>query len=109
MRETNFFSFGVVFGFFIGLIVSIVVSKDVFDVLPITLGITFFFYLLSHLGVALFMRFGDFVKIYFEKDEFEKKLDYFFEQIQKRETQIDSNHDFIQEIGEPAKIDEKSK
>jgi len=106
MRETNFFSFGVVFGFFAGLIVAIITSKDVLDVIPITLVVTFFFYLLSHIVVALFMRFAEFSKIYFEREFYEQKLDYFFDQIQKREVQIDSNHDFIQEIEESAKKEE---
>jgi len=109
MREINFFSFGVVFGFFAGLIVAIITSKDILDVIPITLMVTFFFYLLSHIVVALFMRFAEFGKIYFEKEFYEKKLDYFFDQIQKREIEVDSNYDFIQEVEEPMRKDEKSK
>jgi len=109
MRESNFFSFGVVFGFFAGLLVAIITSKDVLDVIPITFIVTFFFYLLSHISVALFLRFTEFGKVYFEKDEFEKKLDYFFDQIQKREVEVDSNYDFIQEVEESTTKNEKSK
>ena len=108
MRESNFFSFGVVFGFFIGLVVAIIVSKDVLEVLPVTLAVTFFFYLLSHISVALFLRFSEFGKVYFEKEEFEKRLDSFFEQIQKREVEVDSNYEFIEEIEKSLEEDEKS-
>ena len=108
MRESNFFSFGVVFGFFAGLLVAIITSKDILDVIPITLIITFFFYLLSHVSVALFLRFTEFGAVYFEKDTYEKKLDYFFDQIQKREVEVDSNHSFIQEVEESIAKEEKS-
>jgi len=108
MRETNFFSFGVVFGFFAGLLIAICISDDILSVIPITLLITFFFYLLSHISVALFLRFTEFSQVHFEKDSYEKKLDYFFDQIQKREIEVDANYDFIKKIEESEIDDGKS-
>jgi len=108
MRETNFFSFGVVFGFFAGLLIAIIISNDILSIIPITFVITFFFYLLSHISVALFLRFTEFGKVHFEKDIYEKKLDYFFDQIQKREVEVDANYDFIKKIEEPVTNSGKS-
>jgi len=108
MRETNFFSFGVVFGFFVGLIIAIGASNDPFDLLIITLVITLFFYLLSHISVALFLRFSEFSKVRFDRDFYEQKLDHFYDQIKKREIEVDSNYDFILEL-EEAEKSEKSK
>jgi hypothetical protein len=61
---------------------------------------TFFFYLLSHISIALFLRFTEFSKVHFEKDAYEQKLDYFYDQIQKREVEVDANYNFILEIEE---------
>jgi len=108
MRETNFFSFGVVFGFFVGLIIAVGASNDAFDLLVITLIITLFFYLLSHISVALFLRFSEFSKVHFDKDFYEQKLDHFYDQIQKREIEVDSNYDFILKIEEAEEKSEKS-
>jgi hypothetical protein len=108
MRETNFFSFGVVFGFFAGLLIAIGISNDILSIIPITFVITFFFYLLSHISVALFLRFTEFNQIHFEKESYERKLDYFFDQIKKREVEVDSNYEFIKSIEESATNSEKS-
>jgi len=109
MRETNFFSFGVVFGFFAGLLIAICISNDIWSIIPITLVTTLFFYLLSHISIALFLRFTEFSKVHFEKDVYERKLDYFYDQIQKREVEVEANYNFILEIEDSEIKNEKSK
>jgi hypothetical protein len=53
MRESNFIAFWVVFGFFMGLLASFYNWNDPFDILSGVIIVTFFFYLVAHVSVAL--------------------------------------------------------
>jgi hypothetical protein len=95
MRESNFIAFWVVFGFFMGLLASFYNWNDPFDILSGVIIVTFFFYLVAHVSVALFMRFMDFVGVSFDRREFDRKLDYFYNQMAQREIEIDAHYAFI--------------
>ncbi|NPA28702.1 MAG: hypothetical protein GXO33_00790 [Epsilonproteobacteria bacterium] len=90
MREENFIAFWIVFGFFVGLCVAIVKWNDPFDILVGVMGVTFFFYVIAHMSVGLFIRFMDYGKVRFEKEMYESKLDHFYNQLQQREELIDT-------------------
>ncbi len=95
MRESNFVAFWVVCGFFIGLLTAFANGSDPMDMLSAVLFVTLFFYLLAHVSVALFVRFMEFGKVHFEKEEYDRKLDYFYNQLLQREKEVDANYAYI--------------
>jgi len=90
MREENFIAFWIVSGFFIGLCVALMKWDDPFMILLGVMGITFFFYVVAHMSVGFFIRFMDNGKIRFEREMYESKLDYFYNQLQQREKLIET-------------------
>lgn len=94
MREENFIAFCVVFGFFIGLMIGFVTQNDPINMLSVVAVTTLFFYLLAHVSVGLFIRFMEFGKVHFEKEAYDRKLDYFYNQLLQREAGFESNHTF---------------
>ncbi len=102
LKESNIIAFWTVFGFFIGLMVAFFKWSDPFDILSVVLITTLFFYLMAHVSVALYIRYMEFGKIRFEKDEFEKKLDFYYQQLLQREREIDADRRFIDEIVQEA-------
>ncbi len=95
MRESNFIAFWVVSGFFIGLMAAFVGADGVTGVLSVVFSVTLFFYLLAHVSVALFVRFMEFGKVHFEKEEYDRKLDYFYNQLLQREKELEMNYAYI--------------
>ncbi|BBG66429.1 motility integral membrane protein [Hydrogenimonas sp.] len=95
MRESNFIAFWVVSGFFLGLMVAFVGADDPAQMLSAVVSVTLFFYLLAHVSVALFVRFMEFGKVHFEKEEYDRKLDYFYNQLLQREKELDTNYEYI--------------
>ncbi|WP_201352590.1 hypothetical protein [Hydrogenimonas urashimensis] len=95
MREENFIAFWLVFGFFIGLMVGFFTQNDPFDILSLVMLVTLFFYLMAHISVALYIRFMEFGKVHFEKEAYEKKLDYFYNQLLQREAEFDPSHGYF--------------
>jgi len=90
MLGENFVYFFTVLGFFVGVIFGILKSMDAEGLLTYTFLITIFFYLFSHIIIALYYR-TMVVKAYnFPKDTHENDLDYFVKEINKREKLIDS-------------------
>jgi len=90
MLGENFVYFFTVLGFFIGVIFGILKSMDANGLLSYTFLITIFFYLFSHIIIALYYR-TIVAKAYnFPKDVHENDLDYFVKEINKREKLIDS-------------------
>jgi hypothetical protein len=90
MLGKNFVYFFTVQGFFIGIIFGVLKSFDAEGLLVYTFFITIFFYLFSHIIIALYFRTLT-AKLYqFPKDEHEKELDFYVKEINKREKFIDS-------------------
>jgi len=90
MLGENFVYFFTVQGFFIGIIFGILKSFDAEGLLVYTFFITMFFYLFSHIIIALYFRTITGKASYFPKDAHEKELDLFVVEINKREKLIDS-------------------
>lgn len=90
MFGENFVYFFTVQGFFIGIVFGILKSFDAEGLLVYTFLITTFFYLFSHVIVALYYK-TTIGKIYFfPKEIHEKQLDLFVKEINKREKIIDA-------------------
>lgn len=89
MSEQNFFAFWIVSGFFLGLAAAALSSQDAWIMFQVFAFTSFFFYLAGHVSIALFMRYSEFAKVDFEKESFERKLDYYYDQIKRRERMID--------------------
>ena len=77
-------------GFFIGIIFGILKSFDAEGLLVYTFFITAFFYLFSHVIVALYYRTILARTYMFPKELHEKELDMFVTEINRREKLIDS-------------------
>ena len=98
MRSTNFVSFLTVQGFFIGFVFSLLKAQDAEGILIYTLLITAFFYLFSHFTISFFIRYSPLRQEYFPKVRHEGDLDYYANEITKREKIIDSSHDFLEAL-----------
>ena len=98
MRSINFVSFLTVQGFFIGFVFSILKAESAMDILVYTLLITAFFYLFSHFIISFFIRVSPLRQEYFPKDRHENDLDYYANEISKREKVIDSAHEFLEAL-----------
>jgi len=98
MKSTNFVSFLTVQGFFIGFVFSILKAQNAEGVLIYTLLITGFFYLFSHLVISFFIRYTPIRQEYFPKTRHETDLDYYANEISKREKVIDSAHEFLEAL-----------
>ena len=90
MLGENFVYFFTVQGFFVGIIFGILKSFDAEGLLIYTFFITTFFYLFSHIIIALYFRTLTARASNFPKELHEKELDIFVKEINKREKLIDS-------------------
>ena len=90
MLGENFVYFFTVQGFFIGIIFGILKSFNAEGLLLYTFFITIFFYLFSHLIIAMYYKTITGKAYFFPKERHEKDLDLFVKEINKREKMIDS-------------------
>ena len=90
MLGENFVYFFTVQGFFIGIIFGVLKSFDAESLFVYTFLITIFFYLFSHIIIALYYRTITAKAYLFPKEAHEKDLDLFVKEINKREKLIDS-------------------
>lgn len=90
MLGENFVYFFTVQGFFVGIIFGILKSFDAAGLLTYTFFITIFFYLFSHIVIALYYRTISIRAYNFPKENHEKELDLIVKEINKREKLIDS-------------------
>jgi hypothetical protein len=90
MLGENFVYFFTVQGFFVGIIFGILKSFDAEGLFIYTFLITIFFYLFSHIIIALYYRTISAKAYSFPKEAHEKDLDLFVKEINKREKLIDS-------------------
>ncbi len=90
MLGENFVHFFTVQGFFVGIIFGILKSFDAEGLFVYTFFISIFFYLFSHIIVALYFKTISGKAYSFSKDLHEKDLDSFVLEINKREKLIDS-------------------
>ena len=90
MLGENFVYFFTVQGFFVGIIFGVLKSFDAEGLLVYTFFITIFFYLFSHIIIALYYKTFTAKSYYFPKETHELELDIFVREINKREKLIDS-------------------
>ena len=90
MLGENFVYFFTVQGFFVGIVFGILKSFDAEGLLVYTFFITTFFYLFSHIIIAMYFKTLTAKSYLFPKEIHEKQLDIFVREINKREKLIDS-------------------
>jgi len=90
MLGENFVHFFTVQGFFVGIIFGVLKSFDAESLFIYTSLITTFFYLFSHIIIALYFKTITTRATFFPRDSHEKKLDLFVKEINKREKIVDS-------------------
>jgi len=90
MLGENFVYFFTVQGFFVGIVFGILKSFDAEGLLLYTFFITTFFYLFSHIIIAMYYKTINVKSVFFPKDQHELELDLFVKEINKREKLIDS-------------------
>lgn len=98
MSVDNFISFSVVNGFFIGLIVSVVKYDAPEMILFFTILSTVIFYLLIMFAASLFVRGVDQKQSNMRKNKYDKMLDYFNYEFDKREKNTDEIRAFIRTL-----------
>jgi hypothetical protein len=89
MQEENFIAFWTIFGFFMGTALAFIGWTDPFSIFLVIMSSTFFFYILGHFSVALFVRFMEFKQVRFDTGGYDQKLDYFYQQLLQRERLMD--------------------
>ncbi len=92
MRGSNFVSFFTVGGFFVSLVFALLKADGAFDLLGYVFLITSFFYLFSHIFIAMYVGTITVKPTFFPKSTHEKDLDFFVREINKREVIIDSEY-----------------
>ena len=90
MLGENFVYFFTVQGFFVGIIFGILKSFDAEGLMVYTFFITTFFYLFSHVIIAMYFKTLVGRTYAFPRDDHEKQLDFFVKEINKREKLIDT-------------------
>ncbi|PAF42628.1 hypothetical protein [Helicobacter sp. 11S03491-1] len=101
MKPTNYVNLSVVFGFFLGLAFGIAKFDDPEIILFWTIVSTAGFYLIILFSASAYIWFIDFDKTLFNKNNLEKKLDYFDHEFDIREKEVAnirqyiSNSDFL--------------
>lgn len=90
MLGENFVYFFTVQGFFVGIVFGVLKSFDAEGLLIYTFFITTFFYLFSHIIIAMYFKTLTTRSAYFPKEVHERDLDLFVKEINKREKLIDS-------------------
>jgi len=90
MLGENFVYFFTVQGFFVGIIFGILKSFDAEGLFVYTFLITVFFYLFSHVIIALYYKTISAKAYLFPRESHEKDLDLFVKEINKREKLVDS-------------------
>ena len=90
MNEENVIGFWTVFGFFVGLMTGFMTHDDPIAIFLTVILVNLFFYLMAHLSVAFFVRYAEFGKVRFDREEFDRKLDHFYDQLLQRESYIDT-------------------
>lgn len=90
MLGENFVYFFTVQGFFVGIIFGVLKSFDAEGLVTYTFFITTFFYLFSHIIIALYFQTLNAKSYFFPRDLHERELDIFVKEINKREKLIDS-------------------
>ncbi|WP_300362244.1 hypothetical protein [Hydrogenimonas sp.] len=84
-------------------------QSDPFDILSVVALSTLFFYLMAHISVALYIRFMEFGKVHFEKEAYDRKLDYFYNQLLQREVELDANQAFFSKDDNPMRARKESR
>lgn len=90
MAGENFVYFFTVGGFFVGIIFGILKSFDAESLLVYTFFISTFFYLFSHVIIAMYFKTLTAKALFFPKEIHEKDLDLIVKEINKREKTIDA-------------------
>ncbi len=90
MLGENFVYFFTVQGFFVGIIFGVLKSFDAEGLMTYTFFITIFFYLFSHIIIAMYFQTLNARTYFFPRDLHERELDMIVKEITKREKLIDS-------------------
>jgi len=98
MSIDNFIGFSIVNGFFIGLIVSLLRFDSPEMILFFTVFSTAAFYLLVMFSASLFVRSVDKSGTVLQKNRYDKILDYFDKEFDKRERNTDEIRSFIRTL-----------
>lgn len=90
MLGENFVYFFTVQGFFVGVIFGILKSFDADSLFIYTFFITAFFYLFSHIIIALYYKTITSKTHFFSRNDHEIELDFYAGEINKRDHIVDS-------------------
>ncbi len=101
MGIMNYYHFTIVSGFFIGIITAIVnIDRGAFTFMTIALAVPAFFYFIIHIAISVFIRYSEDTSISFEKENYEKGIDKYYNELLIREKDIDSAYEFTTKLEE---------
>jgi len=100
MKSNNFIYFLSVFGFFIGLLFTILKVEDPFMVIFYTIVITISFYTIGILSTSFFIQFVKYDGGFIDKKGYDNIYDIIDEQINDRELKAEEIYGFIHELVE---------
>lgn len=98
MRLDNFISFGIVTGFFLGLLISVLKFDSAEMITIFTFFVTIAFYLIVLLSSSFFIRFFDFKNATVHKKRYDDMLDFYDTEFDKREKVTDKIREFLRSI-----------
>jgi hypothetical protein len=101
MGIMNYYHFTIVCGFFVGILTALVnIERGPFVFLMIALAVPVFFYFIIHLAISIFIRYSDDNSITFDKVNYEKAIDRYYNELLTKEIEIDDAYKFTSELEE---------
>lgn len=98
MRLENFINFFIVNGFFIGLVFSILKIDSPEEIVIYTIIVTLSFYIIALFSSSFFIKFFNSKESVLHKETYDEILDYYVNELDKREKIADSIFDFLDEF-----------
>lgn len=88
MKQDNFISFSIVFGFFVGLIISLVKFSSPELIVFWTIICTTCVYLITTFCVSLYIMFIDYNHTKINKDKLESTFSYYLSELDRKEKEV---------------------
>ncbi|MGM0533451.1 MAG: hypothetical protein ACQERK_03035 [Campylobacterota bacterium] len=99
MGIMNYYHFTVVSGFFIGVFTALInIERGPLVFTAICLSVSVFFYFVVHVAISLFIRYSEEANLSFKKDDYEKAIDHYYNELLTKEKDIDDSYEFTKQL-----------
>ncbi|MGM0623044.1 MAG: hypothetical protein ACQESH_03385 [Campylobacterota bacterium] len=101
MGIMNYYHMTIVSGFFIGIVTAIInIERGPVTFVMVALAIPTFFYFIVHIAISVFIRYSEDTSIKFDKDNYEKAIDRYYNELLVKEKSIDESYEFTKNLEE---------